>query len=279
MRGEFLTLREREFVDAARVAGRERPRGSSSSTSCRTRSGVIIVNTTLLMAAAILLETALSYLGFGVQPPDVSLGKIVSDYQAAFSTRPWLFWWPGVFIIAIALCVNFIGDGLRDAFDPRQKRMPSERAMRRAGRQADRSCRSSTGPSRRTATRRRCDGGRDTGDVVNYHDQRPRSRRRAERAAQPGAVIVTLPDQQTDHRGRGQRRDHGDGRSATHRDASGSSPRRTHRIAQSLPVPRIDLRQVAGRRAQRVARPELPCSPRALGPIPSKSFRASPNAR
>ena len=86
------------------------------------------------MAGAILLESALSYLGFGVQPPDTSLGKIVSDNQAAFSTRPWLFWWPGIFIIAIALCVNFIGDGLRDAFDPRQKKMPSERAMRRAGR-------------------------------------------------------------------------------------------------------------------------------------------------
>ncbi len=86
------------------------------------------------MAGAILLESALSYLGFGVQSPDTSLGKIVSDNQAAFSTRPWLFWWPGVFIIAIALCVNFIGDGLRDAFDPRQKKKPSERAMARAGR-------------------------------------------------------------------------------------------------------------------------------------------------
>jgi len=91
--------------------------------------GVIIVNTTLLMAAAILLETALSYLGFGVQSPDTSLGKIISDNQAAFSTRPWLFWWPGLFIVIIALCINFIGDGLRDAFDPRQKRLPNARAL------------------------------------------------------------------------------------------------------------------------------------------------------
>lgn len=128
VRGEFLSLREREFVDAARVAG-------ASDTRIIFRHilpnavGVIIVNTTLLMAAAILLETALSYLGFGVQSPDTSLGKIISDNQAAFSTRPWLFWWPGLFIVIIALCINFIGDGLRDAFDPRQKRLPGARAL------------------------------------------------------------------------------------------------------------------------------------------------------
>ena len=91
--------------------------------------GVIIVNSTLLMAAAILIETALSFLGYGVQAPDTSLGKIIAENQSAFATRPWLFWWPGVFIISIALCINFIGDGLRDAFDPRQKRMPSGRAL------------------------------------------------------------------------------------------------------------------------------------------------------
>ena len=50
---------------------------------------------------------------------------MISEYQSAFATRPWLFWWPGLFIILIALSVNFIGDGLRDAFDPRQKRIPS----------------------------------------------------------------------------------------------------------------------------------------------------------
>jgi peptide/nickel transport system permease protein len=56
-----------------------------------------------------------------VVPPDVSLGLLISTYQESFSTRPWLFWYPGIFIIVIALCVNFIGDGLRDAFDPRQR--------------------------------------------------------------------------------------------------------------------------------------------------------------
>jgi peptide/nickel transport system permease protein len=74
------------------------------------------------MSGAILAETALSYLGFGVRAPDVSLGLLISQYQGSFGISPWLFWWPGALIVSIALCVNFIGDGLRDAFDPRQRR-------------------------------------------------------------------------------------------------------------------------------------------------------------
>jgi len=128
VRAEFLSLREREFVDAARVAG-ARDRRIIFRHILPNAVGVIIVNATLLMATAILLETALSFLGFGVQSPDTSLGKIISDNLAAFGTRPWLFWWPGLFIVIIALCINFIGDGLRDAFDPRQKRMPSARTL------------------------------------------------------------------------------------------------------------------------------------------------------
>ncbi|HSE70012.1 MAG TPA: ABC transporter permease, partial [Nocardioidaceae bacterium] len=131
VRGDFLSLREREFVDAARVAGASNFRIIRKH-MLPNAMGVIIVNTTLLMSAAVLLETALSYLGFGVRPPDVSLGTMISEYQAAFATRPWLFWWPGLFIIVIALSVNFIGDGLRDAFDPRQRRIPSQRAMEKA---------------------------------------------------------------------------------------------------------------------------------------------------
>jgi ABC-type dipeptide/oligopeptide/nickel transport system permease subunit len=133
VRGDFLTLREREFVDAARVAGASNPRIAFKH-MIPNAIGVIIVNTTLLMSSAILLETALSYLGFGITAPNVSLGQLISEYQSAFATRPWLFWWPGFFIIAIALCINFIGDGLRDAFDPRQKRIPSQRKMDRAAR-------------------------------------------------------------------------------------------------------------------------------------------------
>ena len=86
----------------------------------------------LVAAAAILLETSLSYLQLGVRPPDVSLGLIISDNQSAFQTRPWLFWWPATFIVLLALLVNFVGDGLRDAFDPRQKRFSRRRTKERA---------------------------------------------------------------------------------------------------------------------------------------------------
>jgi len=123
VRGEFLGLREREFVDAARVAGASNARIVFRHILPNS-VGVVIVSTTLLMSAAILLEAALSFLGFGIRSPDVSLGQLANDYRDAFATRPWLFWWPGAFIIVIALCVNFIGDGLRDAFDPRQRRIP-----------------------------------------------------------------------------------------------------------------------------------------------------------
>ncbi|MEK6343059.1 MULTISPECIES: ABC transporter permease subunit [Curtobacterium] len=121
VRAEFLSLREREFVEAARVAG-----ASDARIIFRhilpNAIGVIIVSATLLIASAILLETALSYLGYGIKAPDSSLGLLISQNQSAFQTRPYLFWWPATFIVLLALCVNFIGDGLRDAFDPRSKR-------------------------------------------------------------------------------------------------------------------------------------------------------------
>ena len=122
IRAEFMSLREKEFVEAARALG-------ASNTRIMTKHilpnvvGSVVVTATLLISAAILVETALSYLGLGVRGSDFSLGKLVSQYQTAFNTRPWLFWWPGLYIVAIALCINFIGDGLRDAFDPRQNRV------------------------------------------------------------------------------------------------------------------------------------------------------------
>lgn len=131
VRAEFLALREREFVDAARVAG-----ASSSRIIFKhilpNSVGVVVVNVTLLMGTGILTEVALGFLGFGIQPPNISLGSLISQYQGAFTTRPWLFVWPGLFIIAIVLCIQFIGDGLRDAFDPRQKRVPKQKDLKAA---------------------------------------------------------------------------------------------------------------------------------------------------
>jgi ABC-type dipeptide/oligopeptide/nickel transport system permease subunit len=121
VRTEFLTLREREFVDAARVAGASDARIIFKHI-LPNATGVIVVAGTLLLSGAILIESALSFLGFGVTAPDVSLGSLISEYQDTFNISPWLFWWPGALIVTIALCINFIGDGLRDAFDPRQRR-------------------------------------------------------------------------------------------------------------------------------------------------------------
>jgi glutathione transport system permease protein len=121
VRGVVLSLREREFIEAARALG-------ASNTRIMFRHlipnalAVVIVNATLLIAAGILAETALSYLGFGVRAPDTSLGLLITVAQGAVDTRPWLFYFPGLFIILIALTVNFVGDGLRDALDPRQTR-------------------------------------------------------------------------------------------------------------------------------------------------------------
>lgn len=121
VRGMVLSLREREFVEAARALG-----ASDSRIILRhlvpNVLAVVIVNATLLVATGILAETGLSYLGFGVRAPDTSLGLLISDNQSAVTTRPWLFYFPGVFIILIALTINFVGDGLRDALDPRQTR-------------------------------------------------------------------------------------------------------------------------------------------------------------
>jgi peptide/nickel transport system permease protein len=122
VRAEFLTLREREFVEAARVAGASDARIIFKHI-LPNAIGVVIVATTLLIAAAIILETSLSFLGYGVKSPDVSLGLLISQNESAFQTRPWLFWWPAAFIVILSLLVNFVGDGLRDAFDPRQKRI------------------------------------------------------------------------------------------------------------------------------------------------------------
>jgi ABC-type dipeptide/oligopeptide/nickel transport system permease subunit len=121
-RGVVLSLREKEFVEAARALG-----ASDWRIIMRhlipNALGSVIVNATILVALAILLETALSYLGFGVTAPDTSLGLLVSESQTALTTRPWLFYFPGLFIIIIALTINFIGDGLRDALDPQQTKV------------------------------------------------------------------------------------------------------------------------------------------------------------
>jgi peptide/nickel transport system permease protein len=121
VRGVVLSLRQQEFIEAARALGASDARVVFRHLLPNT-TGTIIVQATLDFAVAILTEAALSFVGLGVQAPDTSLGVLSFAARQSVDTQPWLFYFPGCTIILIALCVNFIGDGLRDAFDPRQTR-------------------------------------------------------------------------------------------------------------------------------------------------------------
>lgn len=122
VRGVFLSLREREFVEAARALGAPDHRIILRHLLPNS-VGPIIVNATLLVGVAIVTETALSFLGFGIAPPDTSLGRLVAEGAVASRTRWWLFYLPGLYLVLISLCINFVGDGLRDAIDPQQSRV------------------------------------------------------------------------------------------------------------------------------------------------------------
>ncbi len=123
VRGQTLSLREKEYVEAARALGAKDGRIIFRHILPNVM-GQIVVVVTILVAAAILIESSLSYLGFGVQAPDTSLGTLIAAAQSALQGGQWwLFYFPGFFIILICLTVNFIGDGLRDAFDPSQQRV------------------------------------------------------------------------------------------------------------------------------------------------------------
>lgn len=122
IRGMVLSLREKEFVEAARALGGGPLRIVFRHILPNTID-VIIVNATIAIAQAVLLEAALSFVGLGVKYPDTSLGLLINENQNELVVHPWLFYFPFVFIVLISLSVNFIGDGLRDAFDPRQKRV------------------------------------------------------------------------------------------------------------------------------------------------------------
>ena len=122
VRGLFLSLREKEFVEAAKAAGASDLRIIMRHIlpNC---VGPIVVFTTLVVAAAILTEAALSFIGYGIQPPTPALGKLIVDGQSEGFTLWWLVTFPGLVILVIALCINFVGDGLRDALDPTQRRV------------------------------------------------------------------------------------------------------------------------------------------------------------
>lgn len=117
VRASFLTLREIEFVSATRALGGSDLRIIVSHILPNS-IGPIIVEATLELGYAIIEESGLSFLGFGIQPPTPSWGNLLSNAQAHFTTYPWLAIFPGLMIFLSIISVNYIGDGLRDAFDP-----------------------------------------------------------------------------------------------------------------------------------------------------------------
>jgi peptide/nickel transport system permease protein len=123
MRSQFLSLREKEYVEAAHALGASNRRIIFKHL-IPNALGSIIVWTTIAAATAIILEASLTYLGFGVnQAGETSLGRLVSDGVQAANNRPWLFYFPGLTLLVIVLSINLIGDGIRDAFDPSNRRV------------------------------------------------------------------------------------------------------------------------------------------------------------
>jgi peptide/nickel transport system permease protein len=122
VRGQVLSLKEKEYVEAARAAGASPFRIITRHLIPNT-IGPIMVDATLAVAGAIITESTLSFLGFGVQPPNTSWGKMLSDAEATVGTdKAYLLYFPGAAIFITVLAVNFLGDGLRDAFDPQSGR-------------------------------------------------------------------------------------------------------------------------------------------------------------
>jgi peptide/nickel transport system permease protein len=117
IRSEFLALKEREFVMAARTIGAGNFRLMFRHI-LPNAVGPIIVNATLLIGANIITESILSYFGFGVQPPTASWGSMIASGNDFIDADPWMVFVPGLLIFATVLSFNLVGDGLRDALDP-----------------------------------------------------------------------------------------------------------------------------------------------------------------
>ncbi|MDQ3895088.1 MAG: ABC transporter permease [Actinomycetota bacterium] len=120
VRGEVLAIREREYVEAAIAQGASNWRLIFGEILPNAVTAVIVL-LPLMIATTILTESALSYLSIGVQPPKASWGTIIQDGQALLYTRPWVAVAPGIMIVLTVLALNLLGDGVRDALDPRAK--------------------------------------------------------------------------------------------------------------------------------------------------------------
>lgn len=122
VRGMTLTLKEREFVKAAKFMGQP-ARKIIAKHIVPNMASLLIIDATINVGSAVLAETGLSFFGFGVQSPDVSLGTMIGLYAESVTTFPWLFLFPAGFLVVFVLAVNWVGDGLRDALDPTSTRV------------------------------------------------------------------------------------------------------------------------------------------------------------
>lgn len=120
VRGEFLSLREQEFVEASKAVG-GKPGWIIFRHMIPNAMAPIFVAATLAVGDAIIFESALSFLGMGIQPPIPSWGNMLSNAQEYMISTPWLAIYPGAMIFLVVVSINFIGDGLRDALDPKLK--------------------------------------------------------------------------------------------------------------------------------------------------------------
>jgi ABC-type dipeptide/oligopeptide/nickel transport system permease subunit len=120
VRAEFLQLRETDFVAAAKALGAS-PRRTIVRHMLPGAMAPLIVALSLGVADAIIGESALSFLGFGIAPPEVSLGQMLDSWRQYFYEHSERIFYPAVVLIVIVLCASFLGDGLRDALDPRQR--------------------------------------------------------------------------------------------------------------------------------------------------------------
>ncbi|WP_371479705.1 ABC transporter permease [Kitasatospora sp. NBC_00315] len=117
VRSMTLTLKDREFVKAAKYMGVPGP-VIIFRHIVPNMASLLIIDSVIQVGAAVVFESTLSYFGFGIQAPDVSLGTVISANESNATTYPWLFFFPAAFLVLIGLAVSFIGDGLRDALDP-----------------------------------------------------------------------------------------------------------------------------------------------------------------
>lgn len=120
VRGQTLTLKHKEFVEAARAAGLG-PAGVVARHIVPNLLGPVVVYVTLTIPAVILAESFLSFLGLGVQPPMASLGSLIAGGASDMELAPWLLVFPSIVMVVTLMGFNFIGDGLRDAIDPKDR--------------------------------------------------------------------------------------------------------------------------------------------------------------